>query len=1002
MAVYCDVPWKHRYPTIVDMVAGKIEGSALGAASSRFLESIPRKVAELETCLEDLSRDLVEAEARSALHRKLHALYASVLVFRHGPLMAVLEEGIAILDSAMERGAGMAQTDVDGLRHCLGKLSAQVTVRQSMVPSRLDTPMPRPLESDLPDGGPLRVGSLRELELNTTSLPFVVARPVPRTRHDADPAPPPPQSGVRPAQTDSIDGSLLTRTLHVLVLARDDRSALRDMLLESPLRFDLFSEADALMECAREETPDAVLADAELAHSVHLAAQLRGDPGTDHLPIVLHRSSAELPLTLDTLRRHVDAVLTAPVDVAELTRVMGRVTGTLIEAEVANDTSDVRTLSLEELAHQVAESVRRGIMQGAVVAPGTRFSMDGDSALRAAALATVASVRAFVESRSEGKVHFDERLGGAHPGLLQTAGELRDPQGELDFSPLKGRRVLVADDDTGVVMLLCSIFREQDATVVEATDGNEALASARTERPDLIITDVVMPGRDGLSLCRELSRDPLLADVPVLLIPSKEELLLCVRDSASFAPNAVRRDMLARRILAQAVRALAPRVMLEEELRGEGEVRGSLDATGVVALLRSVRRIRPDARITLRDAWNAFEVLLHEGRITRLTRTASDGSFVRGECVLPQLLGITHGRFSIEALTVRAKASSLGTLEEALLQGAEELTVQLDAVSMPRLMVVGRVTFDEDAVQGLMRQGNESLVRVVQQLHRGVSASDIEPLTGVPQPVIEALLRDLTRRGAIRAVASEGGTDLLAALREERLAQRDFTPPRSRIPPPPTPIISLLPPAPTEDDASILELPVAKEAAVWMGNAESVTMPTLRTAERAPRLWVWAVGLVALLALGFVLGREGRPETPRPISLPAAPKAGAAPFVDPETLASHPAPDKDAPALVAPPPAPPPAPEPSAPAEPPAAYREEAGTPQGLALSPGQGVVVLEAARDSDALRVRIDDRLLVEKLPATVPLAQGIHELAVQRGDGVRYRFVTVRSGYTHTFGAL
>jgi twitching motility two-component system response regulator PilH len=1000
MAGYCDVPWKHRYPTIVDMVAGKIEGSALGAASSRFLESIPRKVVELETCLDALSADLEGAESRAGLHRKLQALYASVLVFQHGPLMAVLEEAIAILDAAMERGAGVAPADLDGLRQCMAKLSAQPAMRQSMVPSRLDTPMPRPLDSAMQSAAPLRVGSLRELELNATSLPFVVARPVPLTRHDVSPAKRPPQSGVRATQTDSGDGSLLTRTLHVLVLAREDRSALRDMLLESPLRFDLFSEPGALMECAREEAPDAVLADAELAHAVHLAAQLRGDPGTDHLPIVLHRASAELPLTLDTLRSHVDAVLTAPIGVVELTRVMGRVTGTLIEAEVANDTGEVQALSLEELARHVAESVRRGIVEGAVVAPGTRFTLEGDSAVRAAALAAVASVRAFVETRSEGKVHFDERLGGAHPGLLQVSGELREPHGELDLTPLQGRRILVADDDTGVVMLLCSIFREQSATVVEATDGNEALASARLERPDLIITDVVMPGRDGLSLCRELSRDPLLADVPVLLIPSKEELLLCVRDSASFAPNAMRRDMLARRILAQAVRALAPRVVLEQELRAEGEVRGSLDATGVVALLRSVRRIRPDARVTLRDAWNAFEVLLNEGRITRLTRTASDGSFVRGESVLPQLIGITHGRFSVESHGVRAKSPSLGTLEESLLQGAEELTVQLDAVSMPRLMVVGRVTFDEDAVQGLMRQGNESLVRVVQQLHRGVSAADIEPLTGVSQPVIEALLRDLTRRGAIRAVASDGGTDLLAALREERQAQRDLTPPRSRIPPPPTPIISLLPPAPTEDRAPLLEVPVARNTAAWRANSESEPVPTLRMTERGRRLWVWAVGLVVLLALGFVLGRGRRSQqlhSAVPAPIPAQAPTPLAPH-EVEALESHPAPGEAAPpALV-----PSPAPEPSAPAEPSAAYREHEGTPEGLALSPGQGVIVLEAAAGADALRVRIDDRLLVEKLPASVPLAQGVHELAVQRGDGVRYRFVTVRSGFTHTLGAL
>ena len=107
-----------------------------------------------------------------------------------------------------------------------------------------------------------------------------------------------------------------------------------------------------------------------------------------------------------------------------------------------------------------------------------------------------------------------------------------------------------------------------------------------------------MPGLDGFALCRELKRDPLLADVPVILISWKEDLLVRMRELASGASGYLRKEASAAQILASVREALRSRGQLEARLAEPGEVRGSLDGTGVVALLRSVRRARPDARIT--------------------------------------------------------------------------------------------------------------------------------------------------------------------------------------------------------------------------------------------------------------------------------------------------------------------------------------------------------------------------------------------------------------------
>lgn len=57
--------------------------------------------------------------------------------------------------------------------------------------------------------------------------------------------------------------------------------------------------------------------------------------------------------------------------------------------------------------------------------------------------------------------------------------------------------------------------------VVEAGDGAGALALARQRRPDIVLTDLLMPQKDGLDFCRELRSDPDLFDVPVLFVTAR-------------------------------------------------------------------------------------------------------------------------------------------------------------------------------------------------------------------------------------------------------------------------------------------------------------------------------------------------------------------------------------------------------------------------------------------------------------------------------------------------
>ena len=76
----------------------------------------------------------------------------------------------------------------------------------------------------------------------------------------------------------------------------------------------------------------------------------------------------------------------------------------------------------------------------------------------------------------------------------------------------------MAEDDLSTNWFLSGVFREAGATVSDAFDGEQALDRIYRKPPDLVVSDVVMPGIDGFALCRALKRDVVLRSVPVLLL----------------------------------------------------------------------------------------------------------------------------------------------------------------------------------------------------------------------------------------------------------------------------------------------------------------------------------------------------------------------------------------------------------------------------------------------------------------------------------------------------
>ena len=90
------------------------------------------------------------------------------------------------------------------------------------------------------------------------------------------------------------------------------------------------------------------------------------------------------------------------------------------------------------------------------------------------------------------------------------------------------QKVLVIDDDSHIRDVVCFALRRAGFDVVEAADGQAGMAAFVRERPDLVVLDILMPGMDGLEVCRAIRREPVDGiagggrNVPILFLSSKD------------------------------------------------------------------------------------------------------------------------------------------------------------------------------------------------------------------------------------------------------------------------------------------------------------------------------------------------------------------------------------------------------------------------------------------------------------------------------------------------
>ena len=87
------------------------------------------------------------------------------------------------------------------------------------------------------------------------------------------------------------------------------------------------------------------------------------------------------------------------------------------------------------------------------------------------------------------------------------------------------KKILVVEDDRDMVALLRFNLKAEGYSLRMATDGVTALKKARSNRPDLILLDLMLPELDGLEVCNLLRRDPRTASIPIIMLTAMSSQL---------------------------------------------------------------------------------------------------------------------------------------------------------------------------------------------------------------------------------------------------------------------------------------------------------------------------------------------------------------------------------------------------------------------------------------------------------------------------------------------
>ena len=215
---------------------------------------------------------------------------------------------------------------------------------------------------------------------------------------------------------------------------------------------------------------------------------------------------------------------------------------------------------------------------------------------------------------------------------------------------MKKSRILVVDDEPDLVELVRHHLAREHYDVVTAADGETGLAEARRRLPDLVVLDLMLPGIDGLEVCRRLRSDPRTTHIPIVMLTAKGEESDAVIGLSQGADDYVRKPFGMKELVARiATRLRAADVRTPS---GEGQKVARFGELVIDSVKHEVLLAGAPVKLTVTEFKLLRHLVLNRGR-----------AFTRNEllnAVLGQDAFIIDRNVDVHVATLRKKLGDYG------------------------------------------------------------------------------------------------------------------------------------------------------------------------------------------------------------------------------------------------------------------------------------------------------------------------------------------------------
>jgi len=246
-------------------------------------------------------------------------------------------------------------------------------------------------------------------------------------------------------------------------------------------------------------------------------------------------------------------------------------------------------------------------------------------------------------------------------------------------------RILIVDDDPWILRMVSTVLDKRGYGILTAGDGEEALHKMATVRPDLIITDVMMPKMDGWAFVRAMRSRPDLSLIPVIFLTAlagEGDRLRGFRLGADdYLPKPFRFEELDQRVATALKKSHQVRAKVDEVAAAPTQpagraraaaIHGRLEELGLSSLLVMIEMERKSGILRLERVGITGRIFAREGRViaARLDGDLAPEKARKGAEAVYHLLAWSEGRFDFSAVDVDMEDEVQSSTTHLLMEGA--------------------------------------------------------------------------------------------------------------------------------------------------------------------------------------------------------------------------------------------------------------------------------------------------------------------------------------------